>query len=345
MGPVKPVITGPTFCLIITSEVVRELDGQDWTTSGLTTLSIMFSGSAGLTGQLYCKIGNTKVVYDGEAASLGIGAWQAWNIDLAAVGGNLANVKELIIGVDGGTSGVLYIDEIRLYPRAGELITPADPGSVHVVGQWKFDEGTGDTAADSSGNGYHGTLEGNSAGAWVPGREGNALTTGEYVYVSLPAETWSTIDSQFTVAFWAQDAATLANNWAFFAGNASGRLVSGHLPWNNEVIFDTTADWVDERIIQAATDDLLMGHWHHWAFIKNADTGEKQVYLDGRLFASASASATPITGVDRFNIGAGDDGVAPYDGQIDEFTLFNRALSAAEVLGLAGGTLPLHKAF
>ena len=104
--------SSPTF-----SEVVREFDSpQDWTAGGIKSLSIMFHGAEGNTGQLYCKIGNTKFLYDGDASNLAASAWQAWNIDLAAVGANLSSVRELAIGIEGGGSGTLYIDDIRLYP-------------------------------------------------------------------------------------------------------------------------------------------------------------------------------------------------------------------------------------
>jgi hypothetical protein len=97
------------------SEVARELDSaQDWTASGIKTLTIMFAGSEGLSGQLYCKIGGTKVLYDGDAANLSSAAWQAWQIDLSTIGGNLKSVRELAIGVEGGSSGILYIDDIRV---------------------------------------------------------------------------------------------------------------------------------------------------------------------------------------------------------------------------------------
>ncbi len=88
----------------------------DWTASGVKTLSLMFAGSPGLIGQLYCKIGDTKLLYDGDATNLGDSAWQAWTIDLSTVGGNLKSVTELAIGVEGGGSGILYIDDIHLNP-------------------------------------------------------------------------------------------------------------------------------------------------------------------------------------------------------------------------------------
>jgi hypothetical protein len=326
------------------SETTRSLSGQDWTASGVQTLSLAFRGTADNTGTLYVKINNTKVAYDGDPADIAQSGWLAWNIDLSTVSG-LQNVTSLTIGVDGGNAaGMLYIDDIRLYPLTGELITPADPGTANLAGAWNFDEGSGAVIGDSSGNGHGGTIEGNT-NSWVPGVQGTALSMGNNVYVSVPAAAWATIDTQFTVSFWALGDAELGNNWGFFAGDASGRLASSHLPWGNDVIFDTTTNWSAERIMKAAAADELRGQWRHWVFVKNADTGEKQAYLDGRLYASVSASTDPITGVDRFFIGAGDAGDSSYLGLMDEFQLFNRALSAEEALWLAGGTSPIHKPF
>ncbi len=99
------------------SEVLREFDSpQDWTAGGITSLSIRFHGAPDNTGQLYCKIGSTKLLYDGDAAGIGLEEWQSWTVDLSTVGGNLTSVRELAIGIEGGGSGVFYIDDIRLTP-------------------------------------------------------------------------------------------------------------------------------------------------------------------------------------------------------------------------------------
>jgi hypothetical protein len=104
------------------SETALMLDGQDWTASGVQTLTVAFYGTEGNTGTLYVKINNSKIVYDGDAAAIGTAAWQAWNIDLAGVGG-LQNVTSLTIGVDGASAaGMLYIDDIRLYPLPADSL-------------------------------------------------------------------------------------------------------------------------------------------------------------------------------------------------------------------------------
>jgi hypothetical protein len=98
------------------SEAARSIPGQDWTVSGVQTLAVAFLGTEGNTGTMYVKINNSKIVYDGDAADIGTAAWQSWNIDLTGVSG-LQNITSLTIGVDGGSAtGMLYIDDIRLYP-------------------------------------------------------------------------------------------------------------------------------------------------------------------------------------------------------------------------------------
>ena len=128
--------------------------GQDWTTSGIQSLSLYFYGQADNTGQLYVKINNTKILYDGPAVNLTRPTWQMWNIDLAASGANLSNVGSLTVGIEGaGAAGKIYIDDIRLYPEvlgtvAADITTPGDAlQGVPNDGDWP-DAETPDMAID-----------------------------------------------------------------------------------------------------------------------------------------------------------------------------------------------------
>ena len=94
---------------------------QNWTEAQVQTLVLFFHGTAGNTGQLYVKVNDSKVVYDGDAGDIEQERWNQWNIDLASLGANLQNVTTLSIGIDGnGASGTLYFDDIRLYVSAPE---------------------------------------------------------------------------------------------------------------------------------------------------------------------------------------------------------------------------------
>jgi hypothetical protein len=98
------------------SETRLMLGAQDWTASSIQALSLAFYGTTGNTGTLYVKINDTKIANDDAASRLALEGWQIWDIDLSALSG-LQNVSSLTIGVDGASAaGMLYIDDIRLYP-------------------------------------------------------------------------------------------------------------------------------------------------------------------------------------------------------------------------------------
>ena len=90
---------------------------QDWTASGVQNLVLyVYGDEANSGGQLYVTINGTKVSDDAGAIDLASATWQAWTIDLSTVG-NVSSVTSLTIGIDGaGASGIVYVDDIRLYP-------------------------------------------------------------------------------------------------------------------------------------------------------------------------------------------------------------------------------------
>ncbi|MCP4261260.1 MAG: LamG domain-containing protein [Planctomycetes bacterium] len=95
---------------------------RDWTVNGVNTLTIWFrGGSANAAETMYAMLnGSAGVDNDNPDAALATG-WTEWNIPLQAFadqGVNLANVTSITLGlrsVTGGT-GMMYFDDIRLYP-------------------------------------------------------------------------------------------------------------------------------------------------------------------------------------------------------------------------------------
>ncbi len=108
------------------SEAKRTFDNpQNWTEHGIQGLTLWFYGDpANVAQQMYVKINNTKILYDGEAENLKVPVWQMWYISLA--GKSVSDVASLSIGFDklggaGGTGKVL-IDDLRLYSLDREQI-------------------------------------------------------------------------------------------------------------------------------------------------------------------------------------------------------------------------------
>jgi hypothetical protein len=97
---------------------------NDWTVNGVNTLTIWYRGNAANSVEtMYVMLnGNAGVDNDNPDAALATG-WTEWNIPLhtfADQGVNLANVTSITLGlssVTGGT-GMMYFDDIRLYPPA-----------------------------------------------------------------------------------------------------------------------------------------------------------------------------------------------------------------------------------
>ncbi len=103
-------------------------DTRDWTENGVNTLVIWYIGDAANAAEnLYVVLnGSAGVDNDNPDAALAT-VWTQWTIDLtrfADQGVNLANVNSITIGFGNrsnpvaGGSGIMYFDDIRLYPPA-----------------------------------------------------------------------------------------------------------------------------------------------------------------------------------------------------------------------------------
>jgi len=177
---------------------------QDWTKSGVAALSLWFSGEPNnVPEQMYVKVNGSKVTYDSDADNLTRIPWQPWNIDLASLGIDLQNVTKLSIGfgdetsMTPGGSGVVFFDDISLYPYSRHLVTPAEPNLANLVAHWQF-EGN---ANDSSGNGLHGALTG--APAFVAGKVGQAISLrGLNDYVEITGYKGILGPNAFSVSAW-----------------------------------------------------------------------------------------------------------------------------------------------
>jgi len=128
---------------------------QDWTLGGAQTLVLYFYGDPGNTGNLFVKVNGSKVAYDGPADAITTPYWTQWNIDLVSLGANLQSVTQLSVGAEGG-SGIVYIDDIRLYreapaPANEQLWIEAESAAIAAPMQAYSDK------TDATGGSYIGT--------------------------------------------------------------------------------------------------------------------------------------------------------------------------------------------
>ncbi|MCH8218478.1 MAG: discoidin domain-containing protein, partial [Planctomycetes bacterium] len=175
---------------------------RDFTGHSAQGLVLYFHGDPANTGgQLYVKINNTKIAYDGDPADLMRTGWNKWYIVLAdVVGTDVSQVNSLTIGIDSGGKGVIYVDDILLTPEVRNLITPVEPDIANLVGYYPLDEGSGTRVSDASGKNHGGTFLGNPR--WVAGRVGSGALDIPGEGSSVELGTWNPSERSGQLSVW-----------------------------------------------------------------------------------------------------------------------------------------------
>lgn len=235
---------------------------------------------------------------------------------------------------DPGFNGVL--DEFRIYDHVltdAEIQTLAWPGSDYSY--WRFDEGSGLVAADSSDNAVPTALT--DGAVWTSGRAGGAVDlpgTGD-AHVALATSPLTGCTDQMSVAAWVQ--VDTLTNWSRIFDFGTSNTAFVYLAPTDGVGMHfamVSASGVFDLI---APDPLPSGAWHHVAVTMDA-ADEVVLYVDGVEVASAANPNVPPSdfaattenwlGRSRFP--------DPYlDGAIDELRISCRAFTADEVELLA----------
>ena len=201
-----------------------------------------------------------------------------------------------------------------------------------LVGHWSFDEGSGTSAYDLSGNGNTGTLY--NSPTWTTGKFGGALSfdgVNDYVRI-VPA---GSLSGTFSVAAWAKPLnATAAMvivgtrypiDQSFDMKFQAGNLIHGDIG-NGSAWITTGAD---------TGFNYQTGVWYHVVYVVTP-TGYS-IYVNGNLAGSGTyASSTPLLYDSNHNIFVGQFGGGGdyFNGSIDDVRIYNRALSADEISDL-----------
>jgi len=323
----------------VTANVANLEAEQNWAKYSIKGLTLRFSGDpTNAVQQMYVKLNGSKVPYDGDAENLKRTGWHMWYIDLASMGVSLNSATELAIGFERigalGGQGMVLLDSIRLYSYDRQLITPVQPDPAGLVGHWTFDEGSGTIAQDRSGHGHDGTINGGPQ--WVAGRFGSALlfdgVDDSVVYLFNQEETWSA----YTVALWVKaESFGQTSNSAVFASTIA-----------SDTGFQLDVDGTDPGSYQYHPGDgdqiigPVMGEWVHLA--ATCDGNSTSFYYNGALAATISRVHPQFS---KLAVGVNRITSRWFNGIIDDFRLYDRALSEVETAGLAGLTQPFDKPF
>jgi len=348
--------------------------GSDWTAEGVKSISLHFFGAADndTTEQLYVKLNDRKVLYDGDMADVAEESWHEWNIVLSQFDTNLQNVTEISIGFGDENNkqprdarGVVLFDDIRLHiPRcvlaerdaafaefdfAGDdctvnhleleqiaetwLVEWTDPGTDNLVGWWKLDDGAGTTAQDSSIHANHGTLTAmNPASDWVAGQGGTALY---FDGTDDYIDCGNNSSLQITgtqITVAAWIKWEVAEEWSAIAMKTSSGDWTDGYGLYAQTDSDSVNFYVGTYGARASKPFSADNQWHH--VVGTYDGSHVRIWVDGVEGIPRSYTGS-ITDADHsFEIGRGADDAYNFRGTVDDVRVYNVALTGTDVLGL-----------
>ncbi len=247
-------------------------------------------------------------------------------------------------------------------PELGEVIT--DEGKTLPDGPLRFYAGFNKTDGSSARWNAYDSISGSPAllypVSYSDGINGKALQgkDGEAV-LYMNANDFNKATS-FSIALWIKNTAQKDRTEFLFS------LVQPNFSWHNSAAFvlveKQAADSVimkfglnDQWLEGTFKKPMFDGNWHHMVYVYDQTTSNVTYYFDGQEVTGLTATQTkmnkPVTfaGITGLVIGGwnkhggqpgpGDDWVKSFSGSLDQFRLYNKPLTGAEVQGLFNGKL------
>ncbi|MFH1715905.1 MAG: LamG-like jellyroll fold domain-containing protein [Planctomycetota bacterium] len=205
-----------------------------------------------------------------------------------------------------------------------------------LVGWWKFDDGSGDVALDSSGNSHEVTLLDGPTWGSDPEHRGILVLDGldDHAYVDgTPFEL-----PNYTIAIW----------FRVDGGSGTRDILSAKGPSGvNGVLLQIEADGTMRNLHRFpfasgggsniyTTDTYDDGSWHHAAAVKSAS--EMILYVDGRQVGTQPDSTQFIGPLGEIWLGTLDQRMQRmFPGPLDDWRIYNRVLIEQEILAIMEG--------
>ena len=207
-----------------------------------------------------------------------------------------------------------------------------------------FDEGSGTTASDSSGNGRNGVLTNfnfNSLSGWTTGKFSNALMfDGSNDYVNITDDGSLSLD-RVSVEVWFNRRGPGPGGW-------DGSIVSKEAPavgsgkYNYYIRTSANNNYkIDFNVHNSSGDACTLfskvvaetGKWYH--VVGTSDGTSFKLYINGEVQTEfdqiATCVPTTLAKDTSKSLLIGNGATFYFNGTIDEVRIYNRALSAAEV--------------
>ena len=208
-----------------------------------------------------------------------------------------------------------------------------------LVLYYPFAENTDTTTIDRSQTGAKGTLT-NGAG-WTSGIFGyGVVLDGSNDYVSVAAPDLSvSFGTTMTYAMWIYPTSTVAQRYYLMDPRGDGGTGGMNSYWLFDRVNSSTVNFTTGNSgLEVISGNVTMGtnQWYHVAATRSGNTWK--IYLNGVQVTSGTTNTDSLTLSNSFRIGtysgAGAGPLYYFQGNIDEARLYNRTLSANELMTL-----------
>jgi parallel beta-helix repeat protein len=224
-------------------------------------------------------------------------------------------------------------------PSSSTQVAALEGTGSGLVGWWKFDEGSGNTAADSSGNGNNGTLQNipSDSSGWVEGKLGTALKFNPGNVVSTSSVTMSKIaglTGSKSVSVWIMRTGDIPTFYVPIVeqgGNPYFRLIY----YSSRICFGYDSVTPNFYCALSAAISGQTNKWLHVVAVYDGSAAhiffngyEQEIDQHMNLYGSWGTSGLAI-GWRKY---ASD--VGGWNGLIDDVRIYDRNLSASEIVEL-----------
>jgi fibronectin type 3 domain-containing protein len=237
----------------------------------------------------------------------------------------------------GLTAGTTYRYRVSARDAVGNLsgdsnivtVTISGGPVAGLVAAYGFNEGTGVTSSDASGNNNTASL--NTATWTTQGRFGNALSfNGTSAKVTVPDAPSLDLTTGMTLEAWVYPTVTGGGSgWrSVFIKEQPGQLVYGlysNIVTNKPSVDTNTGTY--RTLVGGMT--LAANTWAHLAATYNGAT--VRLYVNGVQVASQAQTGTLTNSTGVLSIGGNAVWPEWFTGRLDEIRIYNRALSVSEI--------------
>jgi hypothetical protein len=208
------------------------------------------------------------------------------------------------------------------------------------VAAYSFDETSGTTASEASGNGNNGVLT--NGAVFAAGKNANGVRLdGANDYVNLGNPASLRLTGSMTLSAWINSSEFPWDDAAIISKRQSsnvGYQLDTTIDRGPRTIGFKISDASGNTVARYGATAMVVNTWYHVAGVYDATNRTMNVYLNGQLNNGVLVGTIPAVQPDsnqNVHIGQrpGVPGSFNFEGMLDDVRIYNRALSAPDIQG------------